>query len=962
MTQLTDRLQAFVTYWQSLSGDEKGESQVFCDRLFRAFGHDGYKEAGATLEWRLKGKGTLGATHYADLVWKPRVLIEMKKRGIKLELHFRQAFDYWLHLVPNRPRYVVLCNFDEFWIYDFDKQLDTPVDVVATRDLPKRYLALNFLFPEDPPPLFGNDRVAVTSEAADHVAQVFRSLVKRGEDRAKAQRFILQTVVAMFAEDVDLNPRGLVSRLVQDCFEGESSYDLFGGLFRQMNTPVPAPSGRFKGVPYFNGGLFAQVEPIELKVSELGPFGEAADKDWSRVNAAIFGTLFQKSMGGEERHALGAHFTAESDIMKVVLPSISRPWEARINSAKTMRELLDLRKEMLKFRVLDPACGSGNFLYVAYRELVRLEILLLMKVRGLVTPKEFQKQVGTLSLISPRQFFGLDIDAFGVELAKVTLLLGKKLALDEALAALDREQVHLDLQEDPTLPLENLDGNLICADALFTDWPEVDVIIGNPPYQSKNKMQAEFGRAYVNTLRAKYPEVPGRADYCVFWFRRAHDHLKLGQRAGLVGTNTIRQNYSREGGLDYITQNDGTITDAVSTQVWSGDAAVHVSIVNWVKGPQKGKKRLTRQLGDNKDSPWESVELDKINSALSFDTDVTDVAVLQTNVTSGGCYQGQTHAHVGFLLSRSEGEAELKAHRRSAEVLFPYLTADDLLGEKDSRPSRYVIDFGDRDLLSSQSFKSLFARVEATVLESRQDRAADEKERNEEALADDASGKTSSDHEQALKHWWQLFRRRGEMLSAISTVSRYITCGRVTKRPVFEFISPAIHPNDALMVFPFEDDYSFGILQSDVHWAWFIARCSTLKGDFRYTSNTVFDTFPWPETPSANQIRAVADNAVKVRDMRHELMTKHRLSLRELYRAMEKPGEHPLALAHRALDEAVRKAYGIRNGADVLTFLARLNGQCAEKETRGEPIKGPGLPAEVKQRKSFVSSDFVRPD
>ena len=959
MTELVDRLNAFVEYWHSLSGDEKGESQVFCDRLFRAFGHGGYKEAGATLEWRVKGKGARGATHYADLVWKPRVLIEMKKRGSDLSLHFRQAFGYWLHLVPNRPRYVVLCNFDEFWIYDFDKQLDTPVDVVETENLPRRYTALNFLFPGDRAPLFRNDLEAVTREAAERVAEVFRSLVNRGQEREKAQRLILQTVVAMFAEDVDLMPRGLVSTLINDCFKGASSYDLFGGLFRQMNTVTPAPAGRYKEVPYFNGGLFAEVDPIEFNVKELTLIGSAAEQDWSKVNPAIFGALFQASMDAAERHALGAHFTAERDIMKVVLPSISLPWEARIAAAKSMRELLDVRSAMLAFRVLDPACGSGNFLYVAFREMVRLEIVLISKLKQLVSAKEFQKNVGTVSLIRPSQFFGLDIDEFAVELAKVTLLFGKKLALDEALASLDREQVHLDLNENPTLPFENLDDNLIRADALFNPWPEANVIIGNPPYQSKNKMQAEFGRAYLNKLHGKYPDVPGRADYCVYWFRRAQDELKESEHAGLVGTNTIRQNYSRIGGLDYIVQHGGTIIDAVSTQVWSGEAAVHVSIVNWVKGPWSGKKRLSRQLGDNADAPWETRQVDSINSALSFDTDVTNVAVLRTNVESGGCYQGQTHGHAGFLVPKPDAEGLISAHPDYADVLYPYLTADELLGRSDSLPTRYVIDFGERDVLSSANFKRLFSQVEKTVLPTRVEAAEREKNRTAEALASDSIGRTNRHHANFLAAWWQLSYPRSEMLSAIFPLSRYIVCGRVTKRPIFEFVRLPIRPNDALIVFPFEDDYSFGILQSDVHWAWFTNRCSTLKGDFRYTSNTVFDTFPWPQSPSLKQIREVAQRAVAVRQLRRSLMQKHRLSLRKLYRAMEKPGEHELAAAQAALDKAVHAAYGMPGDADVLSFLAELNHYCADREAGGESIQGPGLPRIVSDAHALISADAV---
>nr|MBA2376748.1 class I SAM-dependent DNA methyltransferase [Rubrobacter sp.] len=168
--QTVDNLRSFVAYAHSLTGDEKGEAPVFCDRLFRAFGHEGLNEAGAVQEYRIREKGK--STKYADLLWRPRLLLEMKKRGEKLERHYRQIFEYWLRLVPQRPKYVVLCNFDEFWIYDFDKQLEEPVDKLLLDDLPDRYTALNFLFPDERRPQFGNDRVAVTRAAADEVAQV----------------------------------------------------------------------------------------------------------------------------------------------------------------------------------------------------------------------------------------------------------------------------------------------------------------------------------------------------------------------------------------------------------------------------------------------------------------------------------------------------------------------------------------------------------------------------------------------------------------------------------------------------------------------------------------------------------------------------------------------------------------------------------------------------------------------
>ena len=296
--EIQNRMQAFVDYWKRLKGDEKGESQVFCDRLFQAFGHEGYKEAGATLEFRIKSKEKY--TKFADLLWKPRLLMEMKKRGQNLQNSYLQAFDYWLKLVPNRPRYVILCNFDEFWIFDFDLQVDEPVDKLNIQDIPTRYTCLNFLFPIEKKPLFDNDRVAVTRNAADKVASAFNALIKRGIDRKQAQRFILQCVVSMFSEDFNLLPRGLFSEVLLDCKSGQSPYDHIGGLFKQMNMQEQARGGKFRDVKYFNGVLFAKVVPIEHTIDEINLLIEAAREDWSKIQPPIFGTIFHSRIDKAE--------------------------------------------------------------------------------------------------------------------------------------------------------------------------------------------------------------------------------------------------------------------------------------------------------------------------------------------------------------------------------------------------------------------------------------------------------------------------------------------------------------------------------------------------------------------------------------------------------------------------------------------------------------------------------------
>lgn len=306
--ELKAALSEFVGFAQTLRGDEKSEAQPFLDHFFRALGHKGVIKAGATFEFRvakkpgspqlelITGNGApvraKGGKKFADLLWPDRVLIEMKSRGENLEKHYDQTFDYWTHIVPKRPPFVILCNFDEFWIYDFNTQLFDPVDRVKLADLPNSITAFNFLLPVWKKPIFGNNWVEVTRRAADQMATVFKEIVARDEDRQRAQRFILQLLVAMVAEDIGLLPEQLVLELLTECADnGASSYDLLGGLFRQMASKETARGGRFEKVDYFNSGLFEVVDPIELKRAEAYRLRESTVEDWSKVRPEIFGTL-----------------------------------------------------------------------------------------------------------------------------------------------------------------------------------------------------------------------------------------------------------------------------------------------------------------------------------------------------------------------------------------------------------------------------------------------------------------------------------------------------------------------------------------------------------------------------------------------------------------------------------------------------------------------------------------------
>jgi len=264
-------LEAFVKYCDTyIKGDEKGEAQIFLDHFFTSLGYkDGLKGAGADLEFRIRNEEK-NSTNFADLVWPKKVLIEMKKAGEDLNRHLQQITSYWLKLAGNRPRYVILCNFTEFWIYDFEKDVYEPVDKVALHEVPKSNQAFSFLLPRPQTPIFRSNREDVTEKAAYLVAALFRSLQLRGVERETAMWYTLQCILTMFAEDVNLLPDNIFTRIVKECADlnlkahdpCEISHDLIGMLFREMNTKGLTVGGRYKGVDYFNGGLFQEIHPI----------------------------------------------------------------------------------------------------------------------------------------------------------------------------------------------------------------------------------------------------------------------------------------------------------------------------------------------------------------------------------------------------------------------------------------------------------------------------------------------------------------------------------------------------------------------------------------------------------------------------------------------------------------------------------------------------------------------------
>jgi len=902
MAATPETLQNFVQYCQQhIKGDEKSESQTFLTKFFQAFCHEGIKEAGAEFEQRVKKSSKNDRTGFADLVWPPRrgvkgVVIEMKKRGTDLGLHYSQLEKYWMRLTP-KPQYSILCNFDEFWIYDFTNQVDEPVDRVTLGELPKRLGTFSFMEIGGQAPIFRNNQVEVTERTARRMGEFYQLVRDRGKrekfqhfTEEQLQRFTLQCVLAMFAEDRNLLPRDLFVGLVQDCLTGKDNpYDAFSGLFRAMNQPGIVPQGRYAGVDYFNGGLFADIQPIAVEESELKILDVCARDNWENIRPSIFGNIFEGAIDAGERHARGIHYTSETDIRQIVRPTIADYWEEKINDAKTIGELNKLQLELQSYRVLDPACGSGNFLYVAYQELKRIEQLLIQKIADKRKQPPSQMEMG---FVTPLQFFGMDTNRFAVQLARVTMTIARKIAIDK-----------FELTE-PALPLDSLDQNILCQDALFTDWPRADAIIGNPPFLGGSRVRLELGDEYAEKIFKKFSDVKDKVDFCVYWFRLAHQNLDKKGRAGLVGTNSISQGLSRRASLEYIVDNGGIIHDAISSQVWSGDANVHVSLANWTY-LEPLSYSLDHRIVKN------------INSSLTSNIDISKAVKLYSNLNQS--FKGIQPSGKDFLILENQVQEWIKKDPKNVEILKLFVSASDLTDNTNGKPSRWIIDFNDLFLENASEYKEPFNHVKELVKPVRE----------------------SNRRQTTRETWWQFGEKRPAMRDKISKLSQYFAVPRHSKW--FVFISCQLNwlPADSMTVVTSDDFYVLGILTSEIHRQWAKAQSSSLEDRTRYTHNTCFETFPFPQTASEKLTQQIRQAMIDLHDYRSQQMEAKQWGITKLYNAFFAEPASQLYKLHKKLDNLVMKAYEFQPDDDILEKLLHLNLELAEKENQGESIIGP---------------------
>jgi len=889
------RLSEFVETWKAYAGSERAGAYTFLDELFQCYGTT--RRDVARFEDPQHGR-------FLDLIWDRVCIVEMKRpsEAERLAQHRVQAFDYWRGAAnPDQnlpaPRYVVLCAFTKFEVWEPGLFPTGPRAEFELTELPDRLDSLLFLAGREP--VFLRSQEAVTREAVKHVTDLYAELRdRRAADPDVLRDFVLQTVWCMFAEDLGQLEAHLFTRVIDELIANpqRSSADDLGSLYEWLNTPGPRPeAGLYAETRFVNGGLFEHPARVHLDGAELSQLREACEFDWKRVEPHIFGSLLEGALGRESQWALGAHYTHATDIMKVIGPSIVVPWRERIESATTVQQAQQLQNELLNYVVLDPACGSGNFLYLAYRELRVLEARLRERER------ELRRNAGMADDEALSAFFplanmrGIEIDAFAVALAKVTLWMGHKLAVDE-----------LALTE-ATLPLEELPGIEI-GDALRVDWPRCDVIVGNPPFHGDRHLRELLGDAYIEWLKDEFN--CGVKDHCVYWFRKAHDHLAPGQRAGLVGTNSVSENRARGASLNYIVEHGGVITDAVPTQAWPGLATVEVSIVNWIKEPEAPPGRRL-----------DGGAVEGIDTALRPSTiPIADVPILEAN--RGIAFQGFLPGAM-FDVSVEIGEELLRQTDADySAVVRPYMDGRDIARTVDQRPTRYTIDFEQMTLEEAMRFPAALQIVREQAKEARE----------------------SSNSYSRNPRWWQFLWPRPEFRARVSGLPRFIAGSATAKRILFVWCKSGWRPSNSTNMFALASPFAMGLLSSSIHGEWATARSSRLRVDIRYTPSSAFETFPWPTT-SDDCRDAVAGAGEALLARRSEICLAEEIGLTALYNQRDEGAWEDLTALHRALDEAVLAAYGWvdlspDDPASINQSLFELNARIVAGEIEYEPHFG----------------------
>lgn len=890
----------------------------------------------------------VGGKGFAD-VWK-RGRFGWEYKGPKKDLNaaYKQLLDYREDL--ENPPLLVVSDLDRFEVHTNFTGTRKVVHAFSLAELkedptePLRILRAVFNDPRELRPR-GETREQLTEAAASDFADLAGRLQKRGNEPLKVAHFLNRLLFCLFAEDVRILPPGLLTRLITTHEKEPKQFaaqlsELFGKMSKGGNFGADR-------IEWFNGGLFDSDEVLFLDSDDLKTLKASSELDWSNIEPAILGTLFERGLDPDARGQLGAHYTDRESIMRVVGPVVLAPLRAefaamrarvlellaskgtpdtrRKNRTKADKAFRDFLHRLKNVTVLDPACGSGNFLYIA------LQLLHDLEREAILWGSDALRRNLEFPQVGPQVVRGIEINPYAAELARVTIWIGElqwmishgyAYANDPILRKLETVELRdavLD-RSDPGKPSR-------------AGWPDAEFIVGNPPFIGVRQMREKLGDEYVDALfRAWDGIMPRGADFVLYFHERARELIAKGttRRAGLLATKGIRTGANLEV-LKRI-KDTGDIFMAWQNEPWIVEgAAVRISIV----GQDDGSEALRTLDGKNVDV----IHAD-LKGGRKGVVDATTAAQLDENL--GVAFMGDTKGGA-FDISGETARELLRAGpnpngKRNIDVVVPWINTTDVV----KRPrDKFIVDFADAKLLDAAMYEAPFKYVSKAVKSARE-----------------ASRSTR-------KEWWLHERPRRDMRVALEPLNRFIVTPTTSKYRLFAWEQRPVLPDHQLIVIARSDDYAFGVLHSRIHEVWSLAKIGRkgVGNDPVYAPTFAFETFPFPwalntkdgavTARQRKQANAIAEAAADLDKVRSRW-----LNPPELVRAVPDvdPGLRPrlvplsedaaaalgertltnlynempewLRLAHERLDHAVFDAYGWAPTAtddEIVTELLKLN-------------------------------------
>ena len=870
----------FIIKWKASTLKERSASQEHFLDLCRLIGHPTPAQSDPTGEHFTFERGaskTGSGQGWAD-VWKKGYFAwEYKGKNKDLNTAFAQLQRYAIAL--ENPPLLVVSDMETIVIHTNWTNTIQEIHTIAIEELerPEVLQKLRWLFTEPERLKPGVTREMITEKAASTFAGIAQRLRDYGYDSHRVAHFVNKLIFAMFAEDIGILPGKLFTRLVESVQQrSDKLSDKLQQLFSAMKS-----GGDFgvDEVPWFNGGLFDDQDALPLDTDSVKQLLSCCRLDWSDIEPAIFGTLFERGLDPSKRSQLGAHYTDRNSIMRIVGPVVIEPLEREWNAlkieigclttpqpppckegggAKSPPPILggvgggkvkkaetlynSFMTRLRKTRVLDPACGSGNFLYLTLIALKSLEHRIMLEAEVIGLHRDFP-QVGPLNVM------GIELNDYAAELARVSVWIGDIQWNIKNGMGYSKNPILQTLNN-----IENRDA-LMNVDGSEAEWPEADCIVGNPPFLGGSKMLGELGEEYVSRLREVYKgRVPGGADLVTYWFEKARTAISSNKanRAGLVSTNSIRGGSNRKV-LERILKT-GSIFNAWSDEPWVNEgAAVRVSLVCF-----DGFEKATTAILNGQ--PVSEIYADLI-APKEGDTgfDLTTAKPLTENL--GVSFQGSQKIgpfDIPGEMARKWLTLPTNPNGRpNSDVLKESWNGIDVTR---SPRNMWIIDFGTE---MKESDASLYEAPFEYILQ----HVKPEREKN--------------NREAYRKYWWRHGEPRIAMRASLKPLQRYIVTPHVAKHRLFVWPSAGVLPDKMLIVFARDDDTTFGILHSRHHELWALKMCTFLGvgNDPRYTPTTCFDTFPFPagltpnlpasdyaNNPHAQAISGAARRLVELRD------------------------------------------------------------------------------------------------